>query len=310
MRRLARHLFTLCAAISLLLCVALCALWVRARHGTGDRISVLLSSGRHAVRFDPDRIRLVGPPRALPARQEALAWELAGQIRNRDLGWTLYGKYVNGVPVELGRVMDAFQLPSGASIAYGTPLARYQPDNNKPWASYPSLARPLTHALEDPDKWIIAHYLLWWEQPGHVRRVGDPLVRQGSVYVRDMGGLVVQLPVPGPDSPRLDFPGERKHFEWYYSQHGPNLSRIDPGQQVAIRNLWHDRLGVTLGTSPYWPFVLGSLVLPAYWTGRQYPRLMRARRVGLCPTCGYDLRASPERCPECGAAKLGAKGVA
>ena len=53
---------------------------------------------------------------------------------------------------------------------------------------------------------------------------------------------------------------------------------------------------------PYW-FVLTLLSLPAFFVWRRRLRQIRSlRRVsrGACPGCGYDLRASPDYCPECG----------
>jgi len=49
------------------------------------------------------------------------------------------------------------------------------------------------------------------------------------------------------------------------------------------------------------PTTLAAGVIVTVGTYRWRRRSSRVSR-GLCPRCGYDLRASPDRCPECGLA--------
>lgn len=59
---------------------------------------------------------------------------------------------------------------------------------------------------------------------------------------------------------------------------------------------WQDVVGVTV---PYW-FIIPLLGAPSLrWGWKRYVA-RRWRRDQRCTTCGYDLRATPDRCPECG----------
>ena len=55
---------------------------------------------------------------------------------------------------------------------------------------------------------------------------------------------------------------------------------------------------------PIWPVAVATAVLPALWL-RLTLRDRRRVKEGLCRTCGYDLRGTLERCPECGAVPAG-----
>ena len=55
---------------------------------------------------------------------------------------------------------------------------------------------------------------------------------------------------------------------------------------------------------PIWPFVAGSSLAALSVVRRQLRRRRRADR-SLCEACGYDLRYSEAKCPECGAVRGG-----
>jgi len=55
--------------------------------------------------------------------------------------------------------------------------------------------------------------------------------------------------------------------------------------------------------APAWVVVPLLGCAPAVWVARaRRRRIVASRRLrGLCTECGYDVRATPDRCPECGA---------
>jgi hypothetical protein len=52
---------------------------------------------------------------------------------------------------------------------------------------------------------------------------------------------------------------------------------------------------------PYWIIILPTAILPILWLRHRRRRRFRAK-AGHCLACGYDLRESKDKCPECGAA--------
>lgn len=75
-------------------------------------------------------------------------------------------------------------------------------------------------------------------------------------------------------------------------------SNVAPTGQIAPTGKPWARQGTV--AAPHWFVIVLSAVLPGLWFHRRRRAGYGSRR-GLCRSCGYDLRATPDRCPECGA---------
>jgi hypothetical protein len=131
----------------------------------------------------------------------------------------------------------------------------------------------------------------------------------GRIWIEASRENVTIVPgtYPGPTS------GSQSGFNWHSGpprppRFLPNLFYDNSG--FAFESYWNrpnsgsNFTGVESGFKlelPHWFVAVLSAILPNWWWRGKRRRLRQYRLAHkLCVACGYDLRATPGRCPECG----------
>jgi hypothetical protein len=131
---------------------------------------------------------------------------------------------------------------------------------------------------------------------GPLIEVGDGVIACTFTGWPSEAVLPAFLQASPPGAVRINFENSTTTFKPGF------LMQQTTGEQVfwlPLTNLvdWPSRAGVIV---PVWILIL-ALLLPAWVAGRGLSRMIHRHVHGLCAKCGYDLRASLLRCPECGA---------
>lgn len=143
----------------------------------------------------------------------------------------------------------------------------------------------------------------YWIGPSHYLGISSTDGVMGILFARDSGlrGVTDETDLYGCFSWRLGITPGRDRA----SLTTPSFNRFGFGLHLVKtigRPTGNWRFGdhaLTILFLLYWLVALVTAIPPLLFVRRLLRRRSLERR-GCCRTCGYDLRASPERCPECG----------